>query len=105
MKIFRTPFTSTMQSKVVLAASSAFTDGIKYCAYMIISIGTCPGVPQFQHISHILVNNTESFFVCRVLTSLYVEHLCAYELCFSVAWSFIVTQFPDQNDPFPLSSY
>ena len=95
---------NTKQS-TVLVASSASVDGVKYCADMIISVGTCAGLSEFQQIAHIVVINTEILLVCRLLTSWYIEHLRAYELCFSGAGSLTVTQFSELNDPFPLSSY
>ena len=72
---------------------------------MIISVGSCSGLPEFRKITHIVVINTEILFVSRLLTAWYVEHLRAYELCLSGAGSLTVTQLSELNDVFPLSSY
>lgn len=72
---------------------------------MIISVGSCSGLPEFRKITHIVVINTEILFVCRLLTVWYVEHLCSYELRPSGAGSLTLTQLSELNDIFPLASY
>ena len=93
------------KQSTVLVAASACVHGVKYTADMIISVGCCSGLPEFQQITHIVVINTEILLVCRLLTSWYVEHLRAYELCFSGGGSLNVTHLSELNDVFPLSSY
>lgn len=91
------------QSQTVLAAPSVFIDGIKYTADMVISVGSCSGLPDFRQISKIVVINNEIVFICKLLASWYDEHLRAYEL--SHLSTFSVTQLSDLNDVFPLSLY
>lgn len=93
------------KQSTVLVASSACVYGVKYSADMIISVGCCSGLPEFQQITHIVVINTEILLVCRLLTSWYVKHLRAYELCCSGGGSLTVTQMSELNDVFHLSSY
>lgn len=88
----------------VLAAASVCIDGIKYSADMVISVGSCSGLPDFRQIAKIVVINTE-IFVCKLMTSWYNEHLRAYELCRSHLSTFSVTQLSELNDVFPLSLY
>lgn len=71
------------QLNTVLVASSVCIDGIKYSADMVISVGTCAGLPDFRQIVKIVVINTDIAFVCRLMTSWYDEHLRVYDLCHS----------------------
>lgn len=89
----------------VLVASSVCIDGIRYSADMVISVGSCSGLPDFRQITNIVVINTDVGFVCRLMTSWYDEHLRAYELCSSHLPTFSVTQLSEMNDVFPLSLY
>lgn len=89
----------------VLVATSVCIDGSKYSADMVISVGSCSGLPDFRQIVKIVVINTDVIFVCRLMTSWYNEHLRAYELCSSHLSTFSVTQLSDLNDVFPLSLY
>lgn len=93
------------KQSTVLVAPSACVHGVKYCADMIVSVGSCSGLPEFRQITHIVVINTEVLLVCRLLSSWYTEHLRAYELCFSGAGCLAVTQLSELNDVFPLSAY
>lgn len=89
----------------VLVASSACVHGVKYCEDMIVSVGSCSGLPEFRQITHIVVINTEIMLVCRILSSWYIEHLRSYELCFGGAGCLTVTHLSELNDVFPLSAY
>lgn len=91
------------QQNTVLVASSVCIDGIKYSADMLISVGSCSGLPDFRQITKIVVINTKIIFVCRLMTSWYNEHLRAYELCSSHLST--LTQLTELNDVFPLSLY
>lgn len=42
----------------VLVASSVYVDGIRYCADMIVSVGSCAGLPSFRQIKQIVALNT-----------------------------------------------
>ncbi|KAL3986654.1 KRAB domain-containing zinc finger protein [Sarotherodon galilaeus] len=93
------------QQNTVLVASSACVHGIKYSADMVISVGSCSGLPDFRQITKIVVINTEILFVCRLMTSRYHEHFRAYELCGNHLSTVSVTELCELNDPFPLSLY
>lgn len=93
------------QLKTVLVASSVCINGIKYSADMVISVGSCAGLPDFRQIAKIVDINTEIAFVCRLMTSWYDEHLRVYDLCHSHLSTFSVTQLSELNDVFPLSLY
>lgn len=85
------------QLNTVLVASSVCIDGIKYSADMVISVGTCAGLPDFRQIAKIVVINTDIAFVCRLMTSWYDEHLRVYDLCHSHLPTFSVTQLSELN--------
>lgn len=93
------------QTKAVLVASSVCINGIDYKSDMILSAGSCSGLPDFKQITHIVAVNTEVLFVCKVMTSWYSEHLRSYELCCPDTPSFCVLQLEDLNDILPLSAY
>lgn len=57
------------QLSTVLVASSVFVDGIRYCADMILSVGSCSGLPEFKQIKQIVAINTEILFVCKTMTA------------------------------------
>lgn len=93
------------QLNTVLVASSVCIDGIKYSSDMVISVGSCAGLPDFRQIAKIVIN-TDIAFVCRLMTSWYDEHLRAYELCGNhLPTLSAVTQLSELNDVFPLSLY
>lgn len=92
------------QLNTILVASSVCIDGIKYSADMVISVGSCAGLPDFRQIAKIVVINTEIAFVCRLMTAWYDEHLRVYDLCHSHLPTFLVTQLSELN-VFPLSLY
>lgn len=61
------------QLNTVLVTSSVCIDGIKYSADMVISVGSCAGLPDFRQIAKFVVINTDIAFVCRPMTSWYDE--------------------------------
>lgn len=81
----------------VLSAFSVTIDGIQYNPDMVVSVGTCSGLPDFRQIFKILVINSDVLFVCRDVTCWYIEHLRAFELCSHVR-SLSVTKRSDLND-------
>jgi len=83
--------------RTVLVASSACVHGFKYSADMIISVGGCSVLAEFRQITHIVVINTKVLLVCKLLSSWYMEHLCAYEFCFSGEGSLTVTQLSERK--------
>lgn len=93
------------KQSTVLVVSSASVHGVKYSADMIISVGSCSGLPEFRQLTHIVVINTEILLVCMLLSSWNIKHLCAYEFCLSGGGSLTVTQLYELNYVFPLSSY
>ncbi len=88
----------------VLSASSVSIDGIKYNPDMIVSVGTCSGLPDFRQIFKILVTNNDVLFLYKDMTCWYIEHLRSFEL-HSHVLSLSVTKPSDLNDPFPLPAY
>lgn len=64
-------FHRNAQQNTVLVASSACVHGIKYSADMVVSVGSCSGLPDFRQITKIVVINTEILFVCRLKTAYY----------------------------------
>ncbi len=79
----------------VLVASSVYVDGLRYCSDMIVSVGSCAGLPSFRQI----------LFVCNEMTAWYHEHLRSFELiCDSSNPSLCVVQLKELNDVFPLSA-
>lgn len=89
----------------VLNASSVCVDGIKYHPGMILSTGSCSGLPEFAQIQKIVAVNTEIMFVCHKMTAWYCEHLRSYQLVCNEVPSLVVVQMSDLNDVFPLSAY
>ena len=86
----------------VFVAASVYMDGLKYSANMVISVGSCSGLPDFRQIAKIVVNNTDIIFVFRLMTSWDNEHLRAYKLCSNHLSTFSVTQLSELNDVFPI---
>lgn len=89
----------------VLVASSVSVDGIRYCADMMLSVGSCSGLPKFKQIKKIVAINSEILFVCKEMTAWYHEHLRSFELCESTNPSLSVVQQNELHDVFPLPAY
>lgn len=90
----------------VLVASSVCLDGVTYKADMVVSAGSCSGLPEFRQITQIVAVHTEIMFVCRVMSAWYHEHLRSYEVCYSdVTLPLCVVPLSELNDVFPLSAY
>lgn len=89
----------------VLDVSSVSVDGITYSPDMIISVGSCSGVPEFKQIKQIVTINTEILFVCQKKTAWYHEHYRSFELCDIPDSSQCVVQLHELNDVFPLPGY
>lgn len=51
------------QSTVLVATS--VIDGIRYANDMLVSVGSCAGLPEFRQIHLILIVNTNVMFICR----------------------------------------
>lgn len=93
------------QFATVLVASSVFVDGIRYCTDMILSVGSCSGLPTFMQIKQIVAINTDILFICNTMTVWHHEHLRPFELCYSTSPSLCMVQLKELNDVFPLSAY
>lgn len=85
------------KQSTVLVASSASVHGVKYSADIIISVGSCSGLPEFRQLTHIVFINTEILLVCMLSSSWFVKHLHAYEFCLSGGGSLTVTQLSELN--------
>lgn len=113
MSKVKTVSTSTLPPSVqavitqgtVLDASSVCIDGIKYHPGMMLSSGSCSGLPEFVRIEKILADNAEILFVCLKMTAWYSEHLRSYELHYNDSTPVCVVRMSELNDVFPLSSY
>ncbi len=88
----------------VLVTSSVCIDGIKYCPDVVVSVGSCSGLPDFRQIVKIVVINTDVLFVCKEQTAWYTEHLRSYELSSHVPLMSVI-KLSDLNDLFPLPTY
>lgn len=89
----------------VLDASSICVDGIKYHPGMILSAGSCSGLPEFAQIEKIVTANTEILFVCHKMTAWYNEHLRSYHLLYNGVPSMSLFKMSELNDVLPLSVY
>jgi hypothetical protein len=87
----------------VLVSSSVYINGIKYCPDMVVSVGSCSGLPEFMRIERILTINTDVMFLCKPQTAWYTEHLRSYELCSLHSLQVVLPS--ELNDPFPLAAY
>ena len=74
---------------------------------MIVSVGSCSGLPSFRQIKQVVALNTEILFVCNEMTCMwYHEHLRSFELICDNNNPFLcVVQMKELNDVFPLSGY
>lgn len=88
----------------VLSAVSVNIDGLNYTADMVVSVGSCGGLPEFRQIKQVLVLNASIVFLCEQMTAWHHEHLRAYELTHS-STDLVATQLSEFNDVFPLSPY
>ena len=68
------------QLATVLVASAVFVDGIRYSPDMILSVGSCSGLPNFKQIKQIVAINTEILLVCNTMTAWYHEHFRSFVL-------------------------
>lgn len=93
------------QLAAVLVASSVSLDGIKYSADMMVSVGSCSGLPKFKEIKKIVAINSEILLVCKEMTAWYYEHFRSFKLCDSTNCSLSVVQPIEPNDVFPLPAY
>lgn len=63
--------TGCAPQNTVLAATSVAIDGIQYAADMVVSVGSCTGLPEFRQIQQVLVVNTNVLFICRQMLAWY----------------------------------
>lgn len=88
----------------VLSAVSVNIDGMNYAADMVVSVGSCGGLPEFRQIKQVLVINADIVFLCKSMIAWYHEHLRAYELTQS-STGLVASQLTEFNDVFPLLAY
>ncbi len=88
----------------VLSTMSVSVDGINYATDMVVSVGSCGGLPEFRQIKQMLVLNEDIVFLCKPMIAWYHEHLRVYELTQN-STDLIATQLTEFNDVFPLSAY
>lgn len=79
-------------------------NGINYANDMLVSVGSCAGLPQFRQIDQILIVNSNVMFFCREMITWYHEHLMSYDYCKSSS-NLIVTQLAELNDIVSLPAY
>lgn len=87
----------------VLAAMSVIIDGIRYANDMLVSVGSCAGLPQFRQIHQILIVHSNVMFICREMIAWYHE-LRSYEVSKSSS-NLIETRLAELNYIVPLSAY
>jgi len=72
--------TKYLDQDTVSLAKDIYLYGTQYVKGMIISAGHCSGLPDFYRIMSIVVNLDKVSFVCRKLSSWFMEHYRSYEL-------------------------
>lgn len=73
---------------------------------MVVSAGSCSGLPEFRQITQIIAFRTAIIFVCRVMSAWYHEHLRSYEVYyFDVTLPLCVLPLSELNNVFPLPAY
>ena len=72
---------------------------------MIVSVGSCSGMPEFSKIQNILISNEEVALILEKLTSLYIEHLHAFEVVERTNAQVHVNLLHERNDYHPLTGY
>lgn len=89
--------------EVLSLASDVHLHGIHFSEGMILSSGQCSGLPDFFRILSVLANANKVAFLCKRLSSWYIEHYRRYE--FSETSAIEILEPDDLNDPHPLTSY
>ena len=72
---------------------------------MIISAGNCSGLPDFYRIMRIVVNLDKVSFVCRKLSSWFMEHYRSYEIVESSYADIEILDPEALNNYHPLTAY
>lgn len=86
-------------------ASDVHMYGTLFSEGMILSAGECSGLPEFFKPVTVLVHSSSNkvSFLCRKLSSWYIEHLWCYEV--SETTDIDILEPEDLNNPYPLTSY
>lgn len=79
--------------------------GTQYTEGMILSAWQLSGLPEFHKIVIILVNAEEVMFICKRLSSWYIEHFRSYELVEGHCAETVVLDPDVLTDYHPLSAY
>ncbi len=77
--------------------SDVHLHGIHFIEGMILSSGQCSGLPDFFRILCVLVNANKVAFLCKRLSSWYIEHYRCYTFSETSAIEILVQD--DLNDP------
>ncbi len=80
-----------------------YVHGINFSKGMILSSCQCSGLPDFFRILCVVVNANNVAFLCKRLSSWYIEHYRCYEISETSAIEILVQA--DLNDPHSLTSY
>lgn len=80
-------------------------DGTQYATGMILSAGQCSGLPEFHKIATILIDSGKMAFICKTLSSWYIEHFRSYELVEHSYADFLVLDPDVLTDYLPLAAY
>lgn len=86
----------------VLLAATVTVDGVQYAPGMVVSVGSCAGLPEFKQIKQMVIINTEIVFICKPMIAWYDEYLRAFELT-PGSIGLTAVQLSEFNDVFPLS--
>ena len=89
----------------VSLSTNVCVHGTSYSKGMIVSIGSCSGIPDFCKILHVLITDGEMSLILEKLTSLYIEHLHAFEVVEVTNAEVYVNLLPELNDYYPLTAY
>lgn len=79
--------------------------GAHYKEGMILSAGQHSGLPEFPEIVTILVNVEEVTFICKRLSSWYIEHLRFYKLAECAHAELLILDLDLLTDYHPLAEY
>lgn len=89
----------------VSLSNTIHLDGTQYAAGMILSAGQCSGLPEFHKIATILIDSEKVAFICKRLSSWYIEHFRSYELVEHTYADFLLLDPDVLIDYHPLAAY
>lgn len=86
-------------------ATTVTVHGTTYTKGLIVSVGSCSGLPEFSMIQNILITNGEVLLILKSLASWYIEHLRAFDVVGSAYGELHVKLLKELNDFYPLTGY